>query len=328
MNQGLLTVCVSLCCFLLTVDGGAAERGGEPMQEKELPALLGPLDPMVLAITVDDLPATGELLPDTTQLEIARHIITALHTSQVPAVYGFSNGERLTWDPSSLEVLQAWLAAGNLLGNHTFSHPDLAHTTAEAYIIDLAEMDRVLATVSPASSAWKVFRYPFLSEGETLAKRNTVRDYLSNQGYRIAQVTVDYDDWAWGAAYRRCVMKRDEPMLRRVREQVVQVVRRELRRAQKRAKLVSGRDIPHILLVHMNAFTALTLPEILATLKADGVTFIDLQTAMSDPIYSINPNLPFPDSKTFLDQLVQMKGIDDPYQQTYSVEQLEEICQQ
>jgi hypothetical protein len=95
MNQGLLTVCVSLCCFLLTVDGGAAERGGEPMQEKELPALLGPLDPMVLAITVDDLPATGELLPDTTQLEIARHIITALHTSQVPAVYGFSNGEQI-----------------------------------------------------------------------------------------------------------------------------------------------------------------------------------------------------------------------------------------
>jgi len=328
MNQGWRTVCFSLCCFLLAVEGGSPTRGGEAVQEQGHLARRELLNPMALAITVDDLPAAGELLPDMTRLEIARQIITALHTSQIPTVYGFSNGERLTWDPSGLEVLHAWRAAGHFLGNHTFSHPDLARTTAEAYMADIAEMDRVLATLSPASSAWKVFRYPFLSEGETLEKRNAVRAYLSRQGYRIAQVTVDYYDWAWADAYRRCTMQRHESMLRWVREQVVQVARQEVRRAQKQAILVQGRDLPHILLVHINAFTALTLPEILAALKADGVTFIDLQTAMSDPIYSINPNLPLLDGQTFLDQLIQMKGIDDLYEEPYSIEQLEQICKQ
>lgn len=33
-------------------------------------------------------------------------------------------------------------------------------------------------------------RYPYLAEGDTLEKRNTIRSYLFKNGYRIAEVTT------------------------------------------------------------------------------------------------------------------------------------------
>jgi hypothetical protein len=95
-------------------------------------------------------------------------------------------------------------------------------------------------------------------------------------------------------------------MVHWIREHVLIAARRHIRRAQKLARLVMGRDIQHILLLHVSALNAPTLLEILTALAADGVRFIDLQTALRHPIYQINPNQPMPDGRTFLEQLVEM----------------------
>jgi hypothetical protein len=53
----------------------------------------------------------------------------------------------------------------------------------------------------------------------------------------------------------------------------------------------------------------------------------DLQTALRDPVYQINPNQPMPDGRTFLEQLVEMKAVDNPYDETvYPVDQIEALC--
>jgi len=102
-----------------------------------------------------------------------------------------------------VQVLKAWVDGGNYLGNHTYSHLDLAKVTAEQFIADIEKMDRVLRSLASPAPIVKMFRYPYLSEGDTLEKRNKVRDYLNSKGYRIAQVTVDFADWAWTDAYMR-----------------------------------------------------------------------------------------------------------------------------
>ena len=327
---------IFVCLFVLLVSSSTStESSGITVDtEQDRLALDEPLESLELAITIDDVPITideelnhGKTQVQVSRLETARGIIASLQSHHVPSVYAFSYGEPAARDSNAMEILQLWVGSGNFLGNHTFSHKNLAETTAQAFIADIERMDLLLNTLSPTSAALKVFRYPFLTEGDNGEKRNKVRDYLASKRYRIAQVTVDYLDWAWTGAYMRCAATGDDHRLRWLRESVVKAARRHVRRSQKLAKHVLGRDIKHILLLHFSAFNAFTLPEVLSALKADGVKFVDLQTAMSDPVYQTDPDLPIPNGRTFLGQLVEMNHIADPYQeQVYAEEKLSELC--
>jgi len=279
------------------------------------------LDGMEIAITVDDLPAHGEIPPDMNRRDIGTGVMRALESVHTPPVYGFSNAQQLTWAPDSLEVLTDWLRSGHLLGNHTFSHVDLARSTAEAYIADIVAMDGLLTHLSPIASPVKVFRYPYMSEGDTLEKRDRVRTFLGNNGYQVAQVTVHYFDWVWNSAYVRCHARHDAASMQWLRQHVIAAARREVRQAQDMAKLLTGRNVRHILLLHMSAFNSLTLAEVLAALQADGVKFIDLPTAMKDPIYRRDPGLSLSGSATLLEQLLRATN---PY--GGQVKEIEAIC--
>ena len=91
-----------------------------------------------------------------------------------------------------------------------------------------------------------------------------------------------------------------------------------------------GRDIKHILLLHVGAFNTVSLLDVLTAFKAEGVRFISLQTALTDPVYGIDPNLPMPDGRDFLEQLAAMKGVEDPYGEdsydVYKQETLAKLC--
>ncbi len=52
---------------------------------------------------------------------------------------------------------------------------------------------------------WHWFRYPYLREGETLEKRHAVATLLKDRGYRVAQVTLNFDDYAYNDPYTRCM---------------------------------------------------------------------------------------------------------------------------
>jgi hypothetical protein len=56
---------------------------------------------------------------------------------------------------------------------------------------------------------WLWFRYPYLREGDTLEKRHALARFLKDQGYRVAQVTMNFDDYAYNDPYTRCLAKND-----------------------------------------------------------------------------------------------------------------------
>jgi lysophospholipase L1-like esterase len=78
-----------------------------------------------LAFTFDDLPAHGPPPPGETRIEIAAKILKALHDAHVRPTYGFVNGGLTEKHPEDAAVLKEWRAAGNPLGNHTWSHINL-----------------------------------------------------------------------------------------------------------------------------------------------------------------------------------------------------------
>ena len=172
-----------------------------------------------------------------------------------------------------------------------------------------------------------MFRYPFLDEGSTLAKRNAVRAYLASNGYRIAEVTIDYDDWAWTDAYARCVAQHDDKTVQWLKDHVAESADRNLRDSNTNAKLLFNRQIPQILLIHIALFNTVTLDKILKSWRAKGVQFVSLDEALSDPVYAINPNLTYEGGRGFLEQIAEARKIsitqEDP---TYSIESLNKIC--
>src|SRR6266404_4799280 len=160
-----------------------------------------------LAVTVDDLPAHGPLPPDMQRVPTAERLISALRRHGVLAV-GFVNGGQLREHPERGDIVQRWLQAGFPLGNHTFSHLDINRVTAAEYIADIERNEAVLAEV--VGGHWpRVFRYPYLHEGESAETREAVRRWLAAHGYTIAPVTVTFEDWAWNDAYARCAARRD-----------------------------------------------------------------------------------------------------------------------
>jgi peptidoglycan-N-acetylglucosamine deacetylase len=160
-----------------------------------------------VAFTFDDLPAHGPLPPGMARPEVVKSILATLKREQMPPTYGFVNGFRVARYPYQIHILQAWQAAGNPLGNHTWSHPELDKLSASAYEQNIARNEPLLKQLSP-NSDWHWFRYPFLEEGNTVEKREAVRTWLNEHNYRIAEVSMDFQDYLWSDVYARCMAAR------------------------------------------------------------------------------------------------------------------------
>lgn len=280
-----------------------------------------------MAVTVDDLPIHGPAPSETSRPDIAKKILTAFRRHQIPEAYGFVIAERLERFPASIEALQAWVEAGYPLGNHTYSHSDLNKTELQDYLNDIRRNESILAKLQP-EPALKMFRYPFLREGDTQEKRDGARAFLSSNGYRIAQVTIDFYDWAWNEPYVRCLTKRDLESINWLKKTYLDSAVEGLRAAERLSELLFQRGVRQILLLHIGPFTAVMLKELLATYEAQGIRFVGLREALKDDIYAINPNVVRENPHTFLNQMRIAKGLQPPPRKEPPLKELDQVCRQ
>jgi peptidoglycan/xylan/chitin deacetylase (PgdA/CDA1 family) len=260
-----------------------------------------------IAITFDDLPSHSALPLDTTRVDIAKQIIAALKDAKAPA-YGFVNGLRLQDDAASAPVLQLWRDAGFPFGNHTYSHMNLNRSTLEDWEADTLKNESVVAPLM-ADGDWHWLRFPYLAEGDTVAKHDAVRAFLAAHGYRIAAVTLSFDDYYWNEPYARCVAKGDKATIAAMETAYLAAAGTSLRYYHVLSQELYGRDIPSVLLMHLGAFDARMLPRLLALYKANAVSFISLAQAEADPFYSVDADLRLPAGPTTLEQAMEARGI-------------------
>jgi peptidoglycan/xylan/chitin deacetylase (PgdA/CDA1 family) len=280
-----------------------------------------------LAITFDDLPLNGELPPGVTRAETAKNVLAILKKRHVPPVYGFINAKRLEGSADGAEALKVW-AAAEPVGNHTYSHMDLEQNSVEAYERDIAENEPVLELLkADGRDDWHWLRYPYLHEGDTVEKRRAVRAYLKAHGYRIAQVSLDWEDYLWNFAYARCAAKNDTKAIEWLRSSYLSAASEFLDLGRAQAKLIYGHEINYVLLMHLGAFSSSILPDALDLLKKKGFQLVTLEEAESDPAYDGDPDVALHDAGTFLDQWMQVKQIKYPEHTDKPYKELDSICQ-
>ncbi len=277
-----------------------------------------------VAFTFDDLPAHGDLPPGQTRLEITESILRTLHDQRMPAVYGFVNADKLEKSPDDIAVLKAWRAAGDPLGNHAYSHPSLNEVTAEQFETDIAKNEPILAKLM-VSQDWHWFRYPFLWEGDTLEKRHAVRAYLQQNGYQIAQVSMDFEDYLWNAPYARCVAKQDERSIEALRASYLATADQYITVFRDLTHTLYGRDVPYVLLMHIGAFDAKMLPDLIDLFRRRGFSFTALPDAMKDSVYREDPDMALKYGGTFQEQVAAARHIKIP-PNTKPYKELEATC--
>ena len=277
-----------------------------------------------MAITFDDLPVHGALPQGETRLEIIRSILETLKDERLPPVYGFINGGRGAEDPDSLSVLRAWRKAGQPLGNHTWMHLDLNKETPEEFAADVLKNEPLLGTLM-GKTDWHWLRYPYLHEGDTVEKRRAVRAWLSAHSYKIAEVSMDFEDYLWNEPYARCMAKHDSASIAKLHDSYLAVAEQYYGVSRELSQLVYGRDLKYVLLMHVGAFDARMLPELLAMYRSKGVRFVGLPEAMSDRAYQDDPDIGEATGGTLLELMMQKKKIKFP-ENTKPYKELEAMC--
>jgi peptidoglycan-N-acetylglucosamine deacetylase len=239
-----------------------------------------------IAITMDDPQVKPEY--GLSAVEVNRRILDALEKHKIKAGL-FVCGMRVD-SQDGKQLLSTWNDAGHMLGNHSYSHLFLhsQKVTLAAYCDDIAKGE---AVISGYSQFQKRFRYPFFKEGDTAEKRDGVRKFLADRGYRHGRATIDASDWAIDDRLTKRVAKDSTADLAPYRKFYLDHLWERAQFYDDLAVKALGRRPAHTLLVHHRLLNALFLGDVLDMFQKRGWEPISAEKAYNDPIYQKQPNI-------------------------------------
>ena len=243
-----------------------------------------------MAVTIDDLPVVSVLPADLgRQRQVTYALLNALRAHRVPAI-GFVNEIKLVSNGLSesqgAALLEAWIAAGMGLGNHTYAHADLHTTSPEQSESQVVQGERVTRRLlERAGQKLQFFRHPYLHTGRSVAARRVFEAFLTGRGYRVAPVTIDNHDYLFAAALDRAVARGDLALQARVIAEYPLYMEKVVAYFEQQATALFGRDIRQILMIHASTLNARAFDVLATMLERRGYAFVTLEEALADPAY-------------------------------------------
>jgi len=257
-----------------------------------------------VALTFDDGPRLAET-PRLSPQARNQALLDQLAAARVQAALFVTLGNGAD-RPEGLALLRAWGAAGHAIGNHTVTHPDLnaAATTLAAYQAEVLACDRAIHGL-PGWRPW--FRFTFLREGNTPEKRDGMRAFLRERGWRNAHVTLDTSDWRLDQKLVEVLRKDPRADLAPIRAAWLGHLRQRAEAYRDLSRRLLGRDLPQVLLLHHNLLNALFLGDAIAMLRESGWTIVAPEAAFADEAYRLEPDRPAPGQSLLL-SLARSRG--------------------
>ncbi|HZZ33374.1 MAG TPA: glycosyltransferase, partial [Phenylobacterium sp.] len=136
--------------------------------------------PGLVAITFDDGP-DGRWTPKILDILKAKHASATF----------FVIGKNMAAKPG---LVAREVREGHDVGNHTWTHPDIAFVPAAQTAVELSATQRLFETITGRSM--RLFRPPFFGDAEPSTPREVSRVMLGQtQGYLTVGLRIDPDDW-------------------------------------------------------------------------------------------------------------------------------------
>lgn len=136
--------------------------------------------PGLVAITFDDGPDS----------RWTPKILDILKAKHAPATF-FVIGKNMANFP---DLVQREIDEGHDVGNHTWTHPNIAEVPAAQAVVELSSTQRLFETITGRSM--RLFRPPFFGDAEPSTPREVAPLLIGQrQGYLIVGLRIDPDDW-------------------------------------------------------------------------------------------------------------------------------------
>ncbi len=245
-----------------------------------------------IAVTFDDLPAPSDSVvsynPEALQAMTAR-LLAELKEYRIPAI-GFVNEDKLDRGQFNqrVDILKMWVNAGYPLGNHTYSHVDIDSTPLAAYELNFLRGEEVTQPLMLSRGMReRYFRYPFLDVGETQETERAFRRFLARQGYAIAPVTIDNQEYMFAAVYAHALATGDTETADRVSAAFLSYMDNVFEYFERFSAETLGYEPRQVLLLHADELDTDEMPDLAKMIRARGYRFITLREALRDPAYRI-----------------------------------------
>jgi peptidoglycan/xylan/chitin deacetylase (PgdA/CDA1 family) len=254
-----------------------------------------------IAITFDDSPrkATGYFNGP----ERAKKLIDELKRHQVSQVAFFANSAKL--NAEGKQRLSTYSQAGHIIANHTHSHPDFNKLSLNDYVQNFLLADEKL---SQFENFKKLFRFPYLRNGDTNEKRYGMQEILKKHGYIHAYITLNNYDWYIESLFQSAIKAGTTIDLDRMRKFYVQVMMESIEFYDEMAMKNLGRSPKHILLLHEMDISALFIGDLVDELRNKDWKIIAPEQAYSDEIAQFIPEKSFRYNPGRIGEIARDKG--------------------
>jgi peptidoglycan/xylan/chitin deacetylase (PgdA/CDA1 family) len=242
-------------------------------------------EPREIAFTFDD-PKT-DAVANLSCREINQRMLATLDRRKLKSVL-FVVGKRVD-STEGKQIVGAWDGAGHDIGNHSYSHFNFNDA------ITLADFEADVARNEPLIRDYphfvRLFRFPYFKEGDTAEKRDGMRAFLKQHGYRSGRATIDASDWT--IDYRMDQHAKADPKanLTPYRDFYLQHIWERAQFYDSLAQRIVGHPVRHTVLLHHNALNALFLDDLVAMFIAKGWKPVSAKWAYADPVYDRQPKI-------------------------------------
>ncbi|HKQ74851.1 MAG TPA: polysaccharide deacetylase family protein [Blastocatellia bacterium] len=254
-----------------------------------------------VAITMDDFGLFGET--DAEKVANSREILAALASHSSLKAAAFICGRRVDSEAGQ-RVLQAWDDAGHLIANHTYSHWYYHRRGVEEFEADILRCEELIKSYPRFT---KLFRFPMLKEGDTVERRDKLRAFLKERGYKMGYVTIDASDWYVDERLRERLKRDPKADLSGYRRFYLDHIWERAVYYDDLSRRALGRSVNHTLLIHHNLLNKLFLGDLLKMFERKGWKLIDASEAFTDPVFGAEPKI-LPAGESILWALAKESG--------------------
>ncbi len=225
--------------------------------------------------------------PGYTFEEWNKMLLDKLDDAELKAVFFVTGKNKL--NKKGKFLLESWNERGHQLANHTFSHPffNSDEISVEALKDEILKTD---AIINKYENYTRLFRFPYLKEGNTKEKINRIRQFLEEQNYRNGYVTIDASDWYINSRLRKRLMEDSAADIKKFKAFYLNHIYERAQFYEHLSYELTGRHIHHTLLLHHNLAAALFLDDLIEMFKAKGWEIVSADKAYEDPVFDEVPN--------------------------------------
>ena len=191
-------------------------------------------------------------------------------------------------DAKGQYLLKSWNDRGQKIANHTFSHPNYNNKT-ETFEMFSNELLRNDSIINKLDNYIRLFRFPYLNEGNTREKTDQFRAFMKEQGYRNGSVTIDASDWYVNGRLLTHLNQNPKADIDGYRAFYLEHLYSRTTFYENLSVQLTGRHIHHVMLLHHNLTSALFLGDLIKMFREKGWKIVDAEEAYKDEIYKSEP---------------------------------------